>query len=381
MDTPYQWTKQVASHWGGTRNGTIVHWPRGVQARGEVRHQFAHVIDVTPTVLDATGIPEPLQVHGITQRPMEGVSMRYSFDDAGAAERHAAQYFEMFCNRGIYHRGWSAVTKHRTPWEFHGALAPFDDDVWELYDGATDWSQAHDLAKAMPEKLAELQRLFLIEAAKYNVLPLDDRSVERLNPDMAGRPTLVQGTSQLLFDGMTGIQENCMLNLKNKSHAVTAEVGVPEGGARGVIINEGGWSGGWALYVDGQGRPAFHHDWFDLERTSVTGEAPLAPGTRQLRMEFTYDGGGVGKGGAIALFVDGQPVGSGRVARTAAYNYSLCETGGVGRDIGSPVCDAYPAMDNAFTGTIAWVRLDVGADTHEHLLDPIQRLHLAMTRQ
>jgi arylsulfatase len=380
MNTPYQWTKQVASHWGGTRNGTIVHWPNGIEASGQVRNQFHHVIDLAPTVLDCAGLPEPTQVHGVTQHPMEGVSMRYSFDNAAAAERHETQYFEMFCNRGVYHKGWSAVTKHRTPWEMHVSIA-FDDDVWELYDGTKDWTQAHDLAAEMPDKLHELQRLFLIEAAKHNVLPLDDRVVERVNPDMAGRPTLVKGNTQLLFDGMIGVQENCMLNLKNKSHSVTAEVVIPESGARGVIINEGGRTGGWALYLNSDGKPVFHHNWVGLEQTSIAGDKALEPGKRQIRMELTYDGGGIGKGGDIALYVDGQQVGTGRVERTASYNYTLCETGGVGRDIGSPVCDDYPATDNAFTGQIEWVRLDAGTDTHDHMLDPDQRLRLAMTKQ
>jgi arylsulfatase len=382
MNTPYQWTKQVASHWGGTRNGTIVHWPRGIQARGEVRTQFHHVIDLAPTVLECAGIPEPTQVHGVTQHPMEGTSMRYSFDAAAAAERHETQYFEMFCNRGIYHKGWSAVTKHRTPWEIQSFTSiPFDDDVWELYDGSKDWTQAHDLSKEMPEKLHELQRLFLIEAARHNVLPLDDRTVERLNPDTAGRPAFIRGDTQLLFDGMVGIQENCMLNLKNKSHSVTAEVVVPDGGARGVIVNEGGRGGGWALYVDAAGKPVYHYNFLGFEQYPVPGDAALAPGQHQLRVEFAYDGGGVGKGGTATLYVDGQPSGSGRVERTHAYNYTLCETGGVGRDQGSPVCDDYPAADNAFTGTIAWVRLDISTDSHDHLLDPEQHLRAAMAQQ
>ena len=207
MDTPYQWTKQVASHWGGTRNGTIVHWPDGIQASGEVRNQFHHVIDVAPTVLEAAGLPEPKTVHGVEQKPIEGVSMRYAFDDAGAAERHETQYFEMFCNRGIYDKGWTAVTRHSTPWVLE-PLPPFADDTWELYDTNTDWSQAHDLAAEMPEKLDELKALFMEEARKYNVLPLDDRRVERFNSDLAGRPTLIKGNSQLLFGGMGRLSEN-----------------------------------------------------------------------------------------------------------------------------------------------------------------------------
>ncbi len=230
MDTPYQWTKQIASHWGGTRNGTIVRWPKGIKAKGEVRSQFHHVIDVAPTVLDAAGLPEPRTVHGVTQKPIEGVSMRYAFDDAGAAERRVTQYFEMFCNRGIYDQGWTAVTRHSTPWVM-AELPPFADDTWELYDTNTDWSQANDLAAEMPEKLDELKALFMEEARKYNVLPLDDRRVERFNSDLAGRPVLITGNSQLLFSGMGRLSENAVLNIKNKSHAVTAELRIPDGGA------------------------------------------------------------------------------------------------------------------------------------------------------
>ena len=224
LDTPYQWTKQIASHFGGTRNGTIIHWPKGIKSKGQIRSQFHHVIDVAPTILEAAGLPQPVFVNGVQQRPIEGVSMVYSFDDANAAERHETQYFEMFGNRGIYHKGWTAVTKHRTPW-LTGAmkLPAFDDDVWELYDTNTDWSQSKDLAKENPQKLHDLQRLWLIEAVKYNVLPLDDRFAERANAEIAGRPELVKGNRQLLFGGMGRLTESSIVNMKNKSHAVTAD--------------------------------------------------------------------------------------------------------------------------------------------------------------
>jgi len=249
MDTPYQWTKQVASHWGGTRNGTIVHWPGGIQAKGEVRSQFHHVIDVAATVLEAAGLPEPTSVHGVQQVPLHGVSMAYSFDDAAAAEQRETQYFELAANRGIYHKGWTAVTRHSTPWEFGAELPAFDDDVWELYDTNTDWTQAHNLAATQPDKLHELQRLFLLEASKYNVLPLDDRRVERFNADLVGRPQLIRGNRQLLFGGMGRLTENSVVNLKNKSHAVTAQIVVPDSGAQGVVIAQGGAFGGWSLYA------------------------------------------------------------------------------------------------------------------------------------
>ena len=224
MDTPFQWTKQVASHWGGTRNGTIVHWPNGIEQPGGLRSQFSHVIDVAPTILEAAGLPEPAMVNGVQQSPMEGTSMLYSFNEADAPERHDLQYFEMFANRGIYYKGWSAVTKHRTPWVMVGGKLPaFDDDVWELYDG-TDYSQARNLVAERPEMLAKLQQLWLIEATKYNVLPMDDRTSERLVPEMAGRPTLIRGDSQLFFPGMGRLSENSVVSVKNKSFSVTAEV-------------------------------------------------------------------------------------------------------------------------------------------------------------
>ena len=247
MNTPYQWTKQVASHWGGTRNGTVVHWPKGIKAKGEIRSQFTHVIDVAPTVLEAAGLPQPVSVNGIQQDPIEGISMLYSFNDAKAPEQHDVQYFEIMGNRGLYYKGWTAVTKHYTPW-ITAPRPAFDDDVWELYSDK-DWSQANNLAKQMPEKLHELQRQWLIEAARYKVLPLDDRLFEKLNPDLAGRPVLIKGKTQLLVGGMGRLSENCVLNLKNKSHSVTAEIVVPEKGAEGVIVCQGANIGGWSLYA------------------------------------------------------------------------------------------------------------------------------------
>ena len=250
MDTPFQWTKQVASHWGGTRNGTIVHWPNGIEEQGGLRTQFTHVIDIAPTILEAAGLPEPTVVNGVQQSPMEGTSMLFTFNQADAPERHDLQYFEMFGNRGIYHKGWSAVTKHRTPWQMVGGTVPaFDEDLWELYDGTSDYSQAHDLVAEIPEMLAKLQRLWLIEATKYNVLPMDDRALERATPEMAGRPSLIRGTSQSFFPGMGRLSENSVVSIKNKSFSVTAELDVPTGGAEGVIIAQGGRFGGWSLYA------------------------------------------------------------------------------------------------------------------------------------
>jgi arylsulfatase A-like enzyme len=381
MDTPYQWTKQVASHWGGTRNGTIVHWPNGIDAKGEVRSQFHHVIDVAPTVLEAAGLPHPTRVDGVDQHPIDGVSMRYSFDDAAEADRHETQYFEMFCNRGIYHQGWTAVTRHSIPWLMGSLLPPFDEDVWELYEPG-DWSQARDLAAEMPEKLAELQQLWLDEAHRHNVLPLDDRRVERFNADLVGRPQLVKGNSQLLFGGMGRLTESSVLNIKNKSHAVTAEIVVPETGAEGVIIAQGGAFAGWSLYAQ-SGRPKYCYNLLGLQRFKVEGDAAIPPGEHQVRMEFAYDGGGLAKGGAVTLYLDGAEVGEGRVEATVPMIFSGDETADVGRDTASPVSDDYAGEESVFNGTVNWVQIDLGDDAEDadHLITPDERLRVAMARQ
>ncbi len=379
MDTPYQYTKQAASHWGGTRNGTIVHWPNRIKAKGEVRSQFSHVIDVAPTILEAAGIPEPSIVSGVQQSPLEGTSMLYSFDDAGAPERHETQYFEMFCNRGIYHKGWSAVTKHTTPWLPEPTI-PFNDDVWELYDGSQDWTQSRDLSKQMPEKLHELQRLWLIEAAKYKVLPLDDRRPERFNPDLAGRPTLIKGESQLLFAGMGRLTENCVVVMKNKSFSITAEVEVPQTGVDGVILAQGGAFGGLSFYAKG-GKAKFAYNLLGLKIFTIEAGEKIPAGTHQVRMEFAYDGGGLAKGGNVILYYDGRKVGEGRIERTVPMVFSCDETTDVGRESGTPVSPDYSRQSSAFTGKIHWVQIDLGKDDHDHLISPEERLRLAMTRQ
>jgi arylsulfatase len=380
MDTPYQWTKQVASHWGGTRNGTIVHWPRGFTARGQTRSQFSHVIDIAATVLDVAGLPQPAFVNGVQQMPLHGVSMAPTFDDAAAAEHRETQYFEMFVNRGIYHKGWTAVTRHSTPWIL-GALPPYDDDVWELY-GPDDWTQAHDLAKEQPERPKELQRLFLIEAVKYDVLPLDDRRLERFDPELAGRPSLIRGKSQLLFGGMGRLTENTVINIKNKSHAVTAQVVVPDGGANGVIVAQGGAFGGWSLYLSA-GRPVYCYNFLALERFKVAGETPIPAGEHQVRMEFAYDGGGLAKGGTVTLYLDGGKVGEGRVEATEAMVFSGDETTDVGMDGATPVSDDYGPRDSRFTGRVRWVQIDIDEDAEDldHLITPEERLRVAMARQ
>ncbi len=381
MDTPFQWTKQVASHWGGTRNGTIVHWTNGITARGEVRSQFHHVIDVASTILDAAGLPHPQSVNGITQMPMHGVSMVPTFDDGDAPETRTTQYFEMFCNRGIYHEGWTAVTRHSIPW-LATEMPAFDDDVWELY-GPDDWTQAHDLAAEQPERLHELQRLWLLEATKYQVLPLDDRRFERFDPQTAGRPQLIQGSSQMLFAGMTRLSENSLLVVKNRSHSVTAEIVVPDGGANGVIIAQGGAFSGWSLYLKDGGRPAYCYNLFGLQQTIIESDDPVPSGEHQVRMEFTSDGGGLGKGGGVELFVDGQKVGEGRLDATVPVVFSADETADLGSDSATPVSSDYSPKDSHFTGRIQWVQIDVddAAEDPNHLISPEERLRVAMARQ
>jgi arylsulfatase len=383
MDTPYQWTKQVASHWGGTRNGTIVHWPKGIQGKGELRTQFCHCIDVAPTILEVAGLPQPLFVNGVQQHPIEGVSMAYAFSDAKAAEQHETQYFEMFGNRGIYHKGWTAVTRHKTPWILIGEKTPpFDDDVWELYDTNKDWTQANDLSKQMPEKLHELQRLWLIEATRYNVLPLDDNLGARLNSDTAGRPQLITGKSQILFGSMGRLSENSVLNLKNKSHSVTAEIVVPTTGAEGVIVAQGGNIGGWSLYAKG-GKLKYCYNLLGIYQFYAESSSVLPAGQHQVRMEFAYAGGGLGKGGTVSLYVDGKKVGEGKVAATAAMVFSADDGCDVGVDNGSPVSPDYGSRGNEFTGQVKGVQLAIAEDavSLDHLVSPEDAVRIAMARQ
>ena len=352
MNTPYQWTKQVASHWGGTRNGTIVHWPNGIKAKGEIRSQFHHVIDVAPTILEAAGLPEPISVNGVQQKPIEGVSMLYSFNDAKAAERHETQYFEMFGNRGIYHKGWTAVTKHGTPWVLVGRkTVPLDDDVWELYDTSKDWSQANDLAKQMPEKLHELQRLWLIEATRYNVLPIDDRVVEKMNPDTAGRPVLIKGNTQLLFGGMGRLSENCVLNIKNKSHSVTAEIEVPQSGAEGVIIAQGANIGGWSLYAK-DGKLKYCYNVAGVNHFYVeAANARCRPASTRCAWSSPTPAAASARAAQVTLYVDGKKVGEGAIPMTQAMVFSADDGCDVGEDSGAPVSPDYGSRGNAFNGT------------------------------
>lgn len=362
MNTPYQWTKQVASHFGGTRDGLVVAWPRGIADAGALRHQFHHVIDVLPTVLDCAGIPQPTSVDGVAQQPIEGTSMRYTFADAGGPDRRRTQYFEMCGNRGVYHEGWTAVTRHGVPWEMvPTGTTSFADDRWELYDTVADPAQAHDVAAAHPERLRALQELFLLEASRHQVFPMDDRVTERENPRLAGRLDLIGDRTSVTYRGrVRRLIEEATPNVKNRSHAVTAAVSV-DGTAEGVVVAQGGRFGGWSLYCRG-GRPCYAYNWFGMDRVTVRAASPLDPGRHDVRVDFAYDGGGVGRGGTVTLTVDGVAAGSARVERTIPYYFSFDETFDVGVDLGTPVTDDYAVIDNAFTGTVHTVRVDLGPD-------------------
>ncbi len=338
-------------------------------------------IDVAPTILEAARLPHPTFVHGIQQAPLEGTSMLYAFDEPGAAGRHETQYFEVFVNRGIYHQGWTAVTRHSTPWEAHEQLPALDDDVWELY-APDDRTQSRNLAAEQPERLRDLQRLFLIEAGKYNVFPLDDRKFERFNSDLAGRPQLVKGNTQMLFGGMGRLSENSVINLKNKSHSITADLCVPRSDAAGVIVAQGGRFGGWSLYVH-DGRPAYCYNLLGLQQFKVHADAELTHGDHQVRMEFAYDGGGLAKGGTVTLYIDGQTVGAGRVEATQPMIFSGDETTDLGADSATPVSDDYSAENSTYTGRVRWVQIDLGDDAEDadHYITAEERYRVAVAVQ
>jgi arylsulfatase len=359
FDSPFGWMKQMASDFGGTRNGMVIYWPKGIKAKNEMRSQFSHVIDVAPTILEAAGLPEPKVVDGTPQIPMEGVSMAYTFEDAKAKERHTTQYFEIAGNRAIYHDGWLARTIHRAPWEKE-VRNPLQKDVWELYDVRNDFSLSNDLAAKEPKKLTEMQALFMQEAEKHHVLPIDDRVFERAIAEMVGRPDLMGGrTSLTLAEGMTGMMENVFINVKNKSKTITAEVEVPASGANGAILVQGGRFGGWALYVK-DGVPAYDYNFLGLQHTTIASPRKLAPGRNTIKFDFAYDGGGLGKGGIGTLYVNGQKVAEGRIEHTQAMIFSADETADVGIDLGTPVVEAIGSeAKSKFTGHITKVTVEV----------------------
>ncbi len=362
MDTPFQWTKQVASHFGGTRNGLVMAWPNGIDARGEIRPQFHHVIDILPTVLEATGLPAPQRVHGVEQEPIEGVSMAYTWDDAGAPSHRTTQYFEMLANRAIYQDGWVAATTPTTPpWVAVGELVdPIDGYDWELYNVDEDFSQATNLAASNPDKLRELQRAFYIEAVKFNVLPIDNSKVERL--DVRNRPSNIRGLKQFTYyPGMVRIPEGSAPDLKNTSFGISAVVVVPEGGAEGVLMTQGGRFAGVGLYVK-DGRPVFHYNNCGVERYVVAAKDRLTPGKHVITLDFNYDGGGIGKGGTATLTVDAKVVASEKLPRTIPFRMSLDETLDIGEDTGTPISEDY-SVPFTFTGTLEKLTINLADHT------------------
>ncbi|MDO8940340.1 MAG: arylsulfatase [Methylicorpusculum sp.] len=360
-NAPFAWSKQVAADYGGTKNGMVVHWPKGIRANGELRSQWHHVVDIAPTVLEIAGLPAPKTVNGTPQKPFEGTSLAYTFNDAKAANRHHTQYFEILGNRALYHDDWLARTIHRAPWE-RQPRAPFAEDKWELFDTRSDFSLANDLAARQPAKLKTMQALFLQEAVKYNVLPLDDRTLERFVPALAGRPDLMAGRHSLtLYEGMTGIMENAFIDVKNRSLTVTAEVEIPQNGANGVILAQGGRFGGWALYMK-EGKPAYSYNLAGMQRTTIAAAQPLAAGKASIVLNFAYDGGGPGKGGMATLTVNGEKAAEGRIERTTPFVFSLDEGADVGRDEDTPVSEEYKQGDNRFNGKIVKVTVETKAN-------------------
>ncbi len=341
MCTPFQWTKQIASHFGGTRNNLVISWPARIKDQGGMRSQFHHVIDIAPTILEACGVRWPSVLNGVPQKPVEGVSMVYAFDDASAPSRHRTQYFEMLGNRGIYNDGWVACTSPPiAPWVSSAQPIGIDEYKWELYNVAEDFSEADNLAASNPSKLRELQDLFWIEAARFDVLPIDNSRVERI--DVSVRPSLTRGRSVFTyFPGQTRIPEGSAPDTKNKSFKVAADVVIPAAGtADGMIATHGGRFCGWGLYLLG-GMPVFHYNLAGVKRFSIAGKVQLAPGEHVILVDFKYDGGGVGKGATVTINVDEKPVAEGRVEQSIPFRIALDETLDIGEDTGTPVSEDY----------------------------------------
>ncbi len=361
MDTPFQWTKQIASHFGGTRNGLVISWPARIKNKGGIRTQFHHVIDIAPTILEACGVSFPTMLNGVSQKPVEGVSMVYSFDDPHARSRRRTQYFEMFGNRALYSDGWVAATTPPTlPWLETGTAPPVEAYQWELYNVNDDFSESENLADKKPEKLREMQELFWREAAKHNVLPLDNSRVERF--DVGIRPSLTRGRSVFTYyAGQTRIPEGAAPDLKNKSFRIAADVDIPAAGAEGVIVTQGGFFNGCALYLLG-GKPVFHYNLAGVHRATIAGNEALSPGRHVVLVDFKYDGGGIGKGAAVSISVDQKPVAAGRVEHTIPFRVSADETLDIGEDTGTPVCDDYK-VPFKFTGYLKRVLIRLGDST------------------
>ncbi len=344
MDTPFQWTKQIASHFGGTRNGMVISWPARIKDKGGLRSQFCSVIDIMPTILEAVGVPAPTSINGVGQKPIEGTSLVYSFDDVNAPSKHTTQYFEMFGNRAIYHDGWvAATTPGVAPWdtaaEVQGRLPAVLDYKWELYKISDDFSEANDLVAKEPAKLKELQDLFWKEAEKYHVLPLENGRIDRF--DVSNRPSLTTGRDEFTYyPGLVRIPEGAAPDVKNKSYQIEAKVVIPKGGAEGMLLTHGGRFAGYGLYVL-KGKPVFCYNLAGVARYYVTSKDELTPGAHTIVYDFKYDGPGLGKGGVGTLQVDGKTVATGRIERTLAFRLALDETFDCGEDTGTPVSEDY----------------------------------------
>jgi arylsulfatase A-like enzyme len=355
FDTPFKWTKQVASHFGGTRQGMAIAWPNRIKDAGGIRTQFHHMIDIVPTLLEAAGIPAPVMVDGIAQKPIEGVSMTYTFDkaNANAPSARKTQYFEMFANRAIYHDGWiAATTPPAAPWLMGTAKLPQDvinGYKWELYNLNEDYSEANDLAAKMPDKLREMQELFMVEATKYNVFPMDNSILPRL---IAPRPSATAGRTVFTYSGeMSGLPDSDAPSLLNKSYTITAEVQIPQGGAEGMLATLGGRFGGYGLYLL-KGKPVFLYNFLDLERFRWEGQQALAPGKHTIVFDFKYDGPGFGKGGTGVLRVDDRDVATRKVPHTIPFLMAIDETFDVGVDTRTPVDDKDYQVPFRFTGKL-----------------------------
>jgi arylsulfatase len=371
--SPLKWMKQVASHFGGTRNPVVMNWPARIKDKGGLRTQFHHAIDIVPTVLEAAGIPEPRSVNGVTQQPIEGVSMAYTWDDAGAESRRVTQYFEMFGNRALYHDGWVAACRHgRLPWQTAGSFG-FHKDQWELYHVDEDFSEAVDLAKKNPAKLRELQDLFMAEAAKYNVLPLDDRFVERA--DVRTKPSYLKGKARFTYlPGTARIPESSSPPTKNVHHTIAVDVIIPERGAEGVLVCCGGESAGYTLFVKG-GRLHWEHNWFNETRYRVSSAQMIPPGRRMLSAEVSVDKEGQwGGGGTVTLRMGEKIVGRGRFEKQVGARFTVQEGFDVGCDTVTPVSDQYESPF-PFTGTMNKVVFDVSPKAFEELAGEAKAAH------
>lgn len=354
QDVPFTWTKQVASDFGGTRNGMVIHWPAGIKAKGEMRSQFSHIIDIAPTVYEITGVPAPKTVNGIPQDPVEGTSFAYSFNESGAAEKHTVQYFEMFGNRAVYQDGWFARTIHKAPY-LPGPYATFQEDKWELFNTNEDFSLANNLAEGNAEKLKAMQDLFMAEAEKYHALPLDDRTFERMSATAMGRPSIMEGRTSVTYgEGMIGMGVDVFIDLRSTGYTMTADVEVGANG-NGVIVCQGGRFGGLSFYVK-NGKPAFTYNYLGMESTDIIATQAMKPGRHTVVYDFAYDGGGPGKGGVGTITVDGTKVGEGRLAKTQPGVFSVDDLADVGVDDGTQVADYGPS--SKFNGKLHKVKIE-----------------------